>query len=123
MKLMLAIALLAICASACRSGASKTVAFTESNEARTAAALSEDEKHRLYSAALAASESPLDTDEFKNVCRRIGIFDVNGNPNDKYLAFVSQHVEWGMKAETDQFRHQIDTREKARAYINEHSPR
>ena len=85
-----------------------------------AAGLSEDEKQRLYSAALAASDSPLDTEAFKDVRQRIGVFDASGNPNDQYMAFVSQHVDWGMKPETDQFRREIDSKVKAREYIREH---
>jgi hypothetical protein len=82
--------------------------------------LSEDEKHRLYSAALAASESPLDTDTFKDVCQTIGIFDASGKPNDQYMVFVGQHVNWGMKVETDQFRREINSKDKATEYIKEH---
>ena len=84
--------------------------------------LSFDEKHRLYSAALAASESPLDTDTFKDVCQRIGIFDASGKPNEQYMAFVSEHVNWGMKPETEQFRQEINTQEKAREYISRYLP-
>ena len=82
--------------------------------------LTEDEKHRLYAAALAASESPLDTATFKDVCRKIGIFDEAGQPNDYYMTFVSEHINWGMKSKTEEFRQQIDTKEKARAYVSHH---
>ena len=82
--------------------------------------LSEDERHRLYSAALAASESPLDTDTFKDVCQKIGIFDASGKPNDQYMAFVSQHVDWGIKPETNQFRQEINSKDKAAEYIKAH---
>jgi hypothetical protein len=82
--------------------------------------LSLDEKHRLYSAALAASDSPLDTDTFKDVCQRIGIFDAAGKPNDQYLAFVSQHVNWGMQSEASQFRHEINSKDSAKEYIKQH---
>jgi len=84
--------------------------------------LSEDEKHRLYSAALAASESPLDTDTFKKVCREIEIVDAHGRANDQYMAFVSEHVNWGLKPETEQFRQEINTQEKAREYLSRHLP-
>ncbi|HEX7723369.1 MAG TPA: hypothetical protein VF397_14515 [Pyrinomonadaceae bacterium] len=71
-------------------------------------------------AGLAASESPLDTDSFKDVCQRIGIFDAAGKPNDQYMAFVSHHVNWGMKSEADQFRHEINSKDRAREYIKQH---
>ncbi len=85
-----------------------------------APSLSLDDKHGLYSAALAASDSPLETDNFKNVCQGIGIFDGAGKPNDQYMGFVSQHVDWAMKSETDQFRREIDSKDKAREYIKQH---
>ena len=91
--------------------------------AHASSRLTTDEKHRLYSAALAASESPLDTDTFKDVCRRIEIFDRTGKPNENYIAFVSEHLKWSMKSETDQFRQQIDSREKALAYVRDHLSR
>jgi hypothetical protein len=89
---------------------------------RSAAALTEDEKHRLYSAALAAGESPLESELFKDVCRKIGIFDAQGKPNDNYMSFVSAHVEWAMKAQTEQFKTEINSREKAREYLSKHLP-
>ena len=117
MKSILAFVLIGISMSACVTGSG-----TGTNRAGVAR-LSEEEKHRLYSAALAASESPLDTDLFKDVCKRIGIFDAAGKPNDKYMAFVTEHVNWGMKAQTDQFRQEINSKEKAREYIRNHLPR
>ena len=88
----------------------------------TARPLNDDERHRLYSAALAASESPLDTETFKKVCREIGIVDARGQANDQYMAFVSEHVNWGMRSETEEFRQEINTQEKAREYLSRHLP-
>lgn len=85
-----------------------------------ASRLSEDQKHRLYSAALAASDSPLDNDTFKAVCREIGIFDSDGRPNDQYMAFVSWHVNWWAQSETEQFRREINSKERARDYLKRH---
>jgi len=105
--------LVALCLliSACGRAASRDV---------VAARLSEDEKHRLYAAALAASESPVDSEIFKRVCRQIEIFDATAKPNDRYMAFVSAHLDWATKAQTEEFRSQINTPEKARQYIDEH---
>jgi hypothetical protein len=86
------------------------------------AGLTEEEKHRLYAAALGASEVPLESETFTKVCRKIGVFDDHGNQNDKYLEFVSAHLEWAMKPETRAFKREIDTREKAGDYINKHLP-
>jgi len=88
-----------------------------------AARFSEDEKHRLYSAALAVSDSPVGNDTFKDVCRKIGIFDISGEPNDQYMAFVAAHLEWAIKPETNDFKREINTTENARAYLNKYLPR
>lgn len=82
--------------------------------------LTEDEKHRLYAAALASSDSPLDTRNFRLACQRIGVFDNAGQPNDRYMAFVSAHVDWSAQAQTEEFRQQINTREKANTYVEQH---
>ena len=84
--------------------------------------ISMEEKHRLYSAALAASDAPLDNDLFKTVCKEIGIFDAVGKPNDTYAGFVSEHVSWGTRVESEQFRQEIGSKQKAREYIAQHLP-
>jgi len=84
------------------------------------ARFTEDEKHRLYAAALAASDSPLDTQNFKSACQAIGVFDQNGQPNDSYMTFVTKHFEWSRNAQSEGFRHQINTREKAKAYVEQY---
>ena len=82
--------------------------------------LTEDEKHRLYAAALASSDSPLDTRNFRLACQRIEIFDGEGRPNDRYMTFVGEHVEWSAQAQAEEFRQQINTREKANTYLEQH---
>jgi hypothetical protein len=39
------------------------------------------------------------------------------------MAFVSMHVDWAMKPETEAFKGEISTKEKARDYITQHLPR
>ena len=115
-SLAIALLILAALASSCSHLSSSVI------RARTGATLTEDERHRLYSAALAASETPLESELFKNVCRKIGIFDDDGKPNNDYMAFVARHVEWAMKPENKQFTSQIDSIEKARGYLTQHLP-
>ena len=114
-RAVLAITVIALCLSACNSCGSRS-AGPRNNAAR----LTEDEKHRLYSAALAASESPLETKLFTDVCKKIGIYDADGKPNDQYMAFVSQHVSWGTRPEMNQFRQEINSKDKALQYITQH---
>jgi hypothetical protein len=90
--------------------------------ARVGTIFTEEEKHRLYAAALSASEFPLESETFKEVCKKIGIFDDHGNQNDNYMGFVSAHFEWAMKSQTEQFKQEINTREKARDYLNKSLP-
>lgn len=86
------------------------------------ARLSEDEKHRLYSAALAAGESPFESETFREVCRKIEIFDAESKQNQNYMAFVTAHIEWALKTENEAFKQQINTRGKAIEYIKKYLP-
>lgn len=117
MKSLLATILLTVLLTACSSSNWKTAAVASGEAKSGAVSLTTDEKHRLYSAALAASESPLDTINFKLACQKIGVFDQDGEANDKYMTFVSEHVEWSTSKESEEFRRQINTWEKAREYV------
>ena len=123
MKATLAIALVAISLAGCSYRNSRSSAAKAADAKPDLNAMSEDEKHRLYSAALAISESPLDSETFKDVCQKIGIFDMRGQPNDQYMVFVSAHIKWAMNTETQQFKREINTAENARAYLNKSLPR
>ena len=90
--------------------------------ARVGTSLTEEEKHRLYAAAMAASEFPLESKIFKEVCNKIGIFDTGGNQNDNYMGFVTAHFEWAMKIENQAFKREINTQEKARTYVEKYLP-
>lgn len=118
MKPIPAIALAAILLSACSVGSHSGSATQMDASADRLAPLTSEEKHRLYTAALMAADFPLDSEIFKAACRRIGIMDANGNPNADYLEFVREHVDWGLKPETEQFRQEINTRAKAEEYAN-----
>jgi hypothetical protein len=118
LKIIAVIVLTVILSSGCTSIGSR--AGTSRNVAERY--FTEDEKHRLYSAALAASDSPMDTDTFPRVCRTIGIFDQDGKPNDRYMAFVSEHIVWGTNSETEPFREEINSKDKATKYIKQHLP-
>jgi hypothetical protein len=124
-KLVLAIILAAIALGGCSCGAGSdhyTLTAAQSSNGGSAVSLSQEDRHRLYSAALAASDFPLDTALFKEVCKKIGIFDSDGEANDNYMSFVQEHVAWGMKTETNQFRSEINTKERAQEYVLKHLP-
>jgi hypothetical protein len=119
MKSILAIVLigisLSISMSACTSSSGNSAA-------RVGTSLTEDEKHRLYTAALAASDSPFESETYREVCKKIGIFDAHGQQNGNYMGFVAAHLEWAMKTENEQFKREINTRENAREYVSRHLP-
>lgn len=39
------------------------------------------------------------------------------------MTFVSEHVDWSTNSQTDQFRQEIDSKEKARKYSRSTSPK
>ena len=112
---ILAVLALALSASGCGGNAN-------TQASHSTGMLSDENKHRLYSAALASSDSPRESEIFKTVCRKIGIFDAGDAPNDSYVSFVSAHVDWAMKAENEQFKQEINSREKARGYLSKYLP-
>lgn len=123
MKSTLAIALVVISLAGCSYRNSRSSVAKAVEGKPDLNAMSEDEKHRLYSAALATSDSPLDSETFKDVCRKIGIFDRRGQPNDQYMAFVAAHLKWAMRIDAEQFKREINSRENARAYLDKYLPR
>lgn len=119
MKRLAAIALAAIALSACNfKSYSANPGARERPAANAPGGLTYEEKHRLYTAALMAADSPLDSEVFKQACKRIGIMDANDNLNGNYMEFVREHVDWGLKVETEQFRREINTKAKAEEYAN-----
>ena len=114
MKSILAIVLIGISISGCTSHSDISTATAGSYSS------TEEQRHRLYAAALAASESPLESETFREVCKKIGIFDAHSNQNGNYGRFVTAHLEWAMKTETEQFKREINTQEKARQYLIKH---
>jgi hypothetical protein len=120
MRLCISVFLLALGLAACNSVNQREA----KNDRPQSAVLTIDEKHRLYTAALVATGSQYDTRLFKDVCRKIGIMDDNDVPNDRYTKFVSEdNVNWSRKPEAEQFKQEINTREKAWDYIEKHLPK
>jgi hypothetical protein len=78
--------------------------------------LTDDDKHRLYQAALMTSDSEL----LRRVSVKIGILDEDFTPGRDHEKFVEEHVSWVL-SNTD-FIQTINSAEKARAYIQTHLP-
>ena len=82
----------------------------------SASSLSDDDKHKLYQAAVQTGDQEL----LRRVSVKLGLTDEDYTPGAGYQQFVSEHVEWVMR-NTD-FIGTINSTEKARAYVNEHFP-
>ena len=80
----------------------------------SASSMTEDEKHRLYQAALIVGEQEL----LRRVSVKIGIMEDDFTPGDNYQEFVVEQVSWALR--NTEFTSTINTTEKARAYINAH---
>ena len=129
MKPILPIVLMTAAWSACGVGNHSGAPTAAASDARTdkahrAISLTEDEKHRLYTAALVATDSQLQTELFQAVCKQIGIMNADGIPNENYTRFISEErLQWMLKPEVERFKREINTREKAQEYLSKHLSR
>jgi hypothetical protein len=92
---------------------------SNSNSAETSAdegptSLSDDEQHKLFHAARATR----DTATMTRVWKKLGLTDADGTPNDKYAEFEKDHIAWLFR-NTD-FLQEINSEQKARAYVGAH---
>lgn len=126
MKPILIMALLAMVLSACGVSRNSGAPAAGASQAKSgqSASLTEDEKHQLYTAALVASDSQLNTELFQAACKAIGIMNADGIPNENYTRFVSEErLQWMRKPEAEAFKRTVNTQEKAQAYLKAHLPR
>jgi hypothetical protein len=80
----------------------------------TATRMSDDEKHKLYHAATVTK----DTDTMVRVWKRLGLTGADGTPNEAYREFAKDHIGWLFR-NTD-FMQEMNSEEKARAYVDAH---
>jgi hypothetical protein len=78
--------------------------------------MSDDDKHKLYQAALQTTDPEL----VRRVSVKLGLMDEDYTPGDKYRSFVTEHGLWALR-NTD-FIQSVNTPEKARAYVNQNFP-
>ena len=80
----------------------------------SAAAMSEDDKYRLFYAAAKTGDQRL----MAQVSQKIGILDQNGMPTSSYRDFIKNSITWAFR--DTEFTRTIDTPEKAKAYVMSH---
>ena len=90
-------------------------ASAETNEnSGTSSTMSDDDKHKLYHAASATK----DTDTMVRVWKKLGLTSEDGTPNANYTTFAREHIGWLFR--NSDFIQEVNTEEKARAYVNAH---
>ena len=78
--------------------------------------MSDDDKHKLYHAATVTADAEL----IRRVNVKLGLLNEDFTPGEKMQDFLIDHVAWGFRS--SDFIQEINTAEKARAYVNEHFP-
>jgi cytoskeletal protein RodZ len=81
------------------------------NSNASASTMSDDDKHKLFQAAAVANDQAL----MKKVMDKIGLSEAS---TDKNEAFMKDHIIWIIK--NTSFISEINTKEKATAYVNAH---
>lgn len=89
---------------------------TSSSSSTSASSMSDDDKHKLYQAAVMTGDAEL----IRRVSVKLGLMDDDYTPGDGYASFVQAHVTW-VYSNTD-FIQSIGSQEKAREYVNQNFP-
>jgi len=76
--------------------------------------MSNDDRHRLYQAATATD----DRDILKRVNRKLGFLNADDVPRKEYGDFLREHLGWIFK--NAEWLKEVNTTEKARAYVERH---
>src|SRR4029450_7458449 len=80
----------------------------------SSSSMSDEEKHTLFHAASATKDS----DTMVRVWKKLGLTDADGTPNERYAAFARDHIGWLFR--NSDFMQEVNTEQKARAYVNAH---
>jgi hypothetical protein len=89
---------------------------SSSSSSSAASSLSNDDKHKLYHAALMTSDQEL----IRRVSVRMGLMNEDFTPGTDWEQFITDHVGWVLRNAS--FIKSINTAEKAREYVNNNIP-
>ncbi len=64
------------------------------------------------------STSTNDSELMHKVWKKLGLMDADNTPNENYAQFAREHIAWLFR--NSDFLKEVDTPDKARAYVNEH---
>ncbi|HEV7374288.1 MAG TPA: hypothetical protein VGN95_06205 [Pyrinomonadaceae bacterium] len=83
---------------------------------KSAANMSDDDKHKLFQAAGRTGDNQL----IVEAAQKIGLVDSSGQPTATFQQFTKDHFDWAMK-NADFIKENMDP-EKAKAYVKSHMP-
>ena len=89
---------------------------SSSSSSSAASSLSEDDKHKLYHAALMTGDQQL----IQRVSVKMGLWNDDFTPGAEWEEFLGNHVGWVLR--NGSFIQSRNTEEKAREYVNENCP-
>ena len=89
---------------------------SSSPSSTSASSMSDDDKHKLYQAALMTGDPEL----VRRVSVKLGLMEDDYTPGDSYQSFVTEHVTWAIR--NSDFSSTVNTPEKARAYVDQNMP-
>ena len=93
-----------------------TSADDSNSNSSAVASMSDDDKHKLYHAATVTADAEL----IRRVNVALGLLNDDFTAGEKMQDFALDHVSWAFR--NSAFIQEINTSEKARAYVNEHFP-
>ena len=82
----------------------------------SASSMSDDDKHKLYHAATVTADAEL----IRRVNVALGLLNDDFTAGEKMQEFALDHVSWAFR--NSDFIQEINSSEKARAYVNENFP-
>ena len=91
-------------------------ANSNSSSSTSVTAMSDDDKHKLFYAANLTG----DTELSNRVNVKLGILNDDFTPGEQYQQFMADHFKWIVQ--NTAWIRQMNSAEKARAYVNEHFP-
>ena len=89
---------------------------SSTNSSSSASSMSDDDKHKLYQAAMMTGDPEL----LRRVSVKLGLMDDDYTPGADYNSFVASHVTWAIR--NSQFIQSLDTPAKARDYVDQNIP-
>lgn len=83
-------------------------------ESNGSSSYSDDEKHKLFTAATFSQDSEL----LLKTLKRLGLYKADNTPGPEYEEFVKEHISWTIQ--NLEFVNTVNSPDKGRAYVESH---